>query len=238
MKLKILFFIAMILLLTSAPVRAQSDNPPIPNPPASGRYVLDQLNWLTADQEGLINNLAAQLDQNGLAILEVVTLSNCGSDKTAYRKSILHSWKMGHTGKEDGLLILVCWYGGDKSRRSVEQEFGSGLNSFLTGEKTDQIARQRFVPAFQQNRPGDGLIAMVQDYDSLLRKGPAKSSGFNFDPDSLGFFLIVGLGIAAILFSQRRKGSSQGDTYYGDYGGGGYDGGGGGSDGGGSSTGF
>lgn len=237
MRAKVVFFITIVLTFLAIPVRAQGDNPPIPHPPSSGSYVLDQINWLSTDQEGVINNLASQLDKNGLAVLEVVTLSNCGRDKTAYRKSILRSWNMGHAGKNDGLLILVCWYDGDKSRRSVEQEFGSGLNKVLTSAKTDQIARQRFVPAFEQNRPGDGLMAMVQDYDSILRKGPAKPSFLSVDPGFLWFFLFVGFGTAFIIFSQKRMGS--GDHYYdGDYSGGGYDGGGGGGDGGGSSTSF
>jgi uncharacterized protein len=236
MRSKVVFFITIILAFLAVPVRAQSDNPPVPNPPSGGKSVVDQLNWLSTDQEDFINNLASQLDKNGLAVMDVVTLSNCGGDKTAYRKSILRSWNMGHAGKNDGLLILVCWHDGDKSRRSVEQEFGSGLTTVLTSTKTDQVARQRFVPAFEQNRPGDGLVAMVKDYDSILRKGPAKPSGSHIDPDLLWFFLIIGFGTAFIIYSRKRAGSS--DSYSdGDYSGGGYDGGGG-SDGGGSSTSF
>jgi uncharacterized membrane protein YgcG len=234
MKTKAVFFITFIFALLSAPVQAQSDNPPIPNRPPNGTYILDELNWLTVDQTAFINSLSTQLDNDGMAVLEIVTLSNCGADKKIYRQSILHSWGIGHPNKNDGLLILVCWYDGDKNRRSVEQEFGSGLNKFLTSEKTDQIAQQRFIPAFQQNRPGDGLVEMVKDYDSIFRKSVQKPSKTNLDSNLILVIVIVTGLFVATLFPKKRKPSDSTGDYYSD---GGFDGGGG-SDGGGSSTSF
>jgi uncharacterized membrane protein YgcG len=151
------------------PAYAQGDEPPIPDGPPQGTYILDLLDWLTSQQETEINALIQSLDQDGLVEIAIVTLDDCGTDKTQYRKSLLQAWRIGQANNDDGLLILVCWYGGDKSRRSVEQEFGSGMNRILSSDITDRVAKENFVPMFQDDRPGDGLVAMVKSYDTILR---------------------------------------------------------------------
>src|SRR5262245_36840588 len=113
------------------PAYAQGNEPPIPDVPPPGTYILDTLNWLTSQQETEMNALIKRLEQDGLAEIVVVTLDDCGTNKTQYRKAVLQTWSIGHAD-DDGLLILVCWYGGDKSRRSVEQEFGPRLNEILS----------------------------------------------------------------------------------------------------------
>lgn len=174
MKKNLLIWLILLLMIV-IPARAQGSEPPIPSAPPDGMYILDELGWLTDAQERNINNTIVALDRDGLAEIAVVTLNNCGSDKEAFRKSLFNSWGIGHTDDNDGLLILVCWYEGDSSRRSVEQVYGPGLNGILSSEKTAQIAQDEFVPSFQADKPGDGLVDIVIRYDMLLR-GQAGSS--------------------------------------------------------------
>ena len=235
--------------VTSFPVGAQGGDPPIPEPPPAGTYVLDQLDWLSADQEATINRLAARLDQEGKAVINVATLTDCGSDKTLYRKSILQNWALGHPGKDNGLLILVCWYGGDPNLRSIEQEYGTGLGNLLSSQVTDQVASEQFVPSFRDNDPGTGLVSMVRVYDSMIANGDPGE--VNQDPGNnggsgipFGFLGMLALVVISMFFRGNRNGQQGG--YYGTPGGyyGGSDygdssgGGGGSGDGGGSSTGF
>jgi uncharacterized membrane protein YgcG len=159
----------IVFLLIAIPVHAQGSEPPIPSVPPKGTYVLDELDWLTEAQERNINNTVLQLDRDGLAEIAVVTMNNCGADKEAFRKSLFDTWGIGHVDDNDGLLILVCWYEGDASRRSVEQIYGPGLNGVLSSQKTDRVAQDEFVPAFQANKPGDGLVNMIRSYNILLR---------------------------------------------------------------------
>ncbi len=157
-------------MLVSQRALAQGAEPPIPPTPAVGSFVLDTLNWLTPDQETEINNINKNLDADGITQIAVVTLDDCGPDKKTFRYHLFNTWGIGHANDNDGLLILLCWYGGDKTRRSVEQEVGRGLESTLPSALTDSIAQKCFVTAFQENHPGEGLVAMVKSYDSLLRK--------------------------------------------------------------------
>src|SRR5215211_5263447 len=164
-----IFIWLTLLALITIPVHVQESEPPIPTAPPDGTYILDKLDWLTSDQEASINSTIKRLDNDEVAEIAVVTLNDCGSDKEAFRKTLFDTWGIGHRDDNDGLLILVCWYDGDASRRSVEQLYGRGLNGMLTSQKTDQTAQKNFVPAFQQGKPGDGLVGMLRAYNVLLR---------------------------------------------------------------------
>lgn len=245
---RILITVGLICLLSSS-VHAQSDLPPIPAAPGSGNYVIDQLDWLTGKEEFDLNAITQQLDQQGIAQIEVVTLNDCGSDKLAFRKQLFDTWGIGHSNDHDGLLILVCWYNGDPARLSVEQLYGPGLNGILSASKTDQIAQQDFVPAFHQNEAGAGLICMVRDYDALFRDSSnplamAIQYWNGLDGGVKAGLVILLLGILYVIrrpfISRSRNSGREGGWYVGNdsdsYGGGGGGFDGGGSDGGGGSS--
>lgn len=166
------------------------ENPPIP-PAPQGTFILDTLDWLTPAQEAEINVINEKLDLEGIAQIAVVTLDDCGADKKKFRHELFNTWGIGHANDNDGLLILVCWYGGDKGRRSVEQEIGYGLETTLPGTLTDGVAKQYFVTAFEATHPGEGLVAMVKRYDGLLH--PLSAS------QSLTFIFLGVLGFVAVL---------------------------------------
>jgi uncharacterized protein len=225
--------------LIFTPVHAQAEQPPVPAAPANGGYILDELDWLTPVQESSIESMIRGLDKDGVAEIAVITLNDCGSDKSAFRKQLFDTWGIGHADDNDGLLILVCWYNGDRSRRSVEQLYGPGLNRVLSSSRTDQIAQQDFVPAFQAGNPGDGLVAMVRDYNVELRTSKsALDSITNLDAGLQGilFFFaafIVVLIIRKIFLGALRSGANKDrDNYDGSSGGGDSGFGGGSSDGG------
>jgi len=197
MRIKAVVLTIILLVIISFPVFAQSDLPPIPNSPPSGRYILDELDWLSNEQEAKLNEIIKRLDNDGLAEIAVVTLNDCGTDKKAFRKLLFDTWGIGHTDDNDGLLILVCWYGGDISRRSVEQLYGPGLNRILSPQKTDQMVQNNFVPFFQQDHPGEGVLKMVSIYDQLIRDNLNKPQTTS---QGSGYLLIGFLVFAVSLF--------------------------------------
>ena len=225
MKLHRLFLLLAFASLIFTPVHAQGAEPPIPTAPVDGKYVVDELDWLTGKDEARINAIVSGLDNDGVAEIAVVTLNDCGADKEAFRKELFDTWGIGHADDDDGLLILVCWYGGDESRRSVEQLYGPGLSRALSSSKTDQIAQENLVSAFRLNRPGDGLVEMVKAYDALLRNPMASNDFFtsaitywkSMDGGSqvlLGMIVVVLIiSIKERFFSSSRGGNSNGERY-------------------------
>ena len=144
--------LGFLLLLSFLPfnVLAQGSEPPIPPAPIDGSVVLDTLNWLSSAQEAEINSINKKLDDDGIAQMAVVTLDDCGGDKVKFRNDLFRAWGIGHKNDNDGLLIMVCWYGGDPSRRSVEQTTGLGMEGFLPDELTSKIAKRTLYPLFSR----------------------------------------------------------------------------------------
>ena len=217
-KLWITFGIFMLLILIPSQALAQGVNPPVPPVLSGGNVVLDTLDWLTPSQETEINTINQKLDQEGIAQIAVVTLNDCGEDKQKFRNELFRAWGIGHTDDNDGLLILVCWYGGDQSRRSLEQETGYGLEATLPDVLTSRVVDQEFIPAFQSNRPGDGLIAMVRRYDGILHEKIEISS---IEPinQNLAFLLtgiigfVPGIILAAFYNTTLKARNEQGTSH-------------------------
>jgi uncharacterized membrane protein YgcG len=170
----ILAFVMSLAVL--APAYAQAQNPPFPPLPLPHEFTSDTLHWLGPSQAQEINSIAGKLDSDGLSVIFVVTQNDCGPDSAQYKTDLFRTWRIGHYATNDGLLIMVCWYGGDKSRRGLAQETGTGLEATITDIQSSQIAKRYFVPAFQGNtdavasgRAGLALVDMVKAYDALLR---------------------------------------------------------------------
>lgn len=194
MRLAVLAFLAVALLLPVVGVAAQSE-PPIPPVPVNGNYVVDQLNWLTPAQVAEINKVVRSLDQEGLAQIAVLTINDCGSDVSKYRYDVFNKWHIGHANDNDGLLIAVCWFNGDKAKRTVAQETGLGMEGTLPDTLVNKVAKEVFRPYSAVNKYGDGLVAMVHTYDTIIRKGdynkaiasavqPLKDNGTYVDPNA------------------------------------------------------
>jgi uncharacterized membrane protein YgcG len=173
----------------------------------------------------------------GKAQIYTATLDDCGNDKTQYRRDIFNAWNIGAQKSDGGLLILVCWYGGDKSRRSVEVKTDEKMQRVISDALTAATAQNNFVPAFKENRPGAGLVKMVSVFDSAIR-GKASTLSFPVSWTEIKpfLFILVVIFVIAIMLKGKKGNGGDGSWYGGFDGGGGGDSGGG--DGGGSSTSF
>jgi uncharacterized protein len=244
MKHRLFTILGILSLFLTKHVHAQSGEPPIPNLPSANEYVLDTLNWLSDAQEQEIDIIARQLDVEGKAQIYVATLDDCGSNKTQYRRDIFDAWNIGSQKQNGGLLILVCWYEGDTSQRSVEIKTDEKMQRIISDALTAAITEKEFVPAFQENQPGVGLVEMVITFDNIIRNHkPAVAVASSPRDINVGWF-VIGLTIVLILLNRVFKAGAGGGWFGGgDFGSGGSfggdsGGGSGGSDGGGSSTSF
>lgn len=77
---------AAISFIAWVPARAQGSEPPIPERPPQGTYILDTLNWLSVDQESETNEMINRWDK------ECIALKDCGADKVSYRKSLFQTF--------------------------------------------------------------------------------------------------------------------------------------------------
>lgn len=182
----ILLLVVLMSLIMVPVIGAQGSEPPqVPPPPANGWFVLDQLGWFTPAQVDLLNKKILKLKQETTAEIGVVTLNDCGGDHPKFRNDLFRKWGIGNKAKNNGLLILVCWQDGGKSR-TLEQEVGYGLEGSIPDLKTSLVAKQFFVSLFKQDGvaadkkrtdvqiivsgdAGQALMNMVLAYESIIR---------------------------------------------------------------------
>lgn len=169
--LAVLIIALAFIASPSVDVSAQGGMPPVPPVPVNGNVVVDELGWFTPDQIAEINKVAGSLDRDGLGQIGVLTKDDCGPDVSKYRYQVFNSWGIGHRGKNDGLLIAICWYGGDKEKRVVAQETGKQTEGPLPDVLTNKVAKEVLRPYIAQNKKGAGIVAMVHVYDEIYRGG-------------------------------------------------------------------
>jgi len=74
------------------------------------------------------------------------------------------------------------------------------LEKVLSDTLTSQVAKRLFVPAFQEKRPGDGLVAMVREYADILQQGAQNPSSMQAYQPKYGYLAVGVLGIIPGLF--------------------------------------
>lgn len=135
-------------------------------------YVYDQGNFLSDDQEDVINNLLVQLEEKTAIEFAVITIPSLNS-LTIEQYSVRLANKLG-IGKEDynnGILFLIS-----KTDEEARLEIGTGLQGFLTDSVSGEILRKQFIPSREKGNYDDACFNTV---NAVIRK-IADSGEYNF----------------------------------------------------------
>lgn len=183
---------------------------------------------------------------NQIAILIVPSLE--GEVIEEYGLKVAEAWKLGTSGKDNGIIILVSI--GDRKMRI---EVGQGLEGPLPDAMTNRIIRNEMAPAFRRNDYDGGMIAATNAVIAATKgeyKGEGTRGGRNSGKSRFPIWLIVFIIIGISSIFSRRNGGGRtggwssgggffmgggGGSWGGGGGGGGFSGGGGSFGGGGSS---
>lgn len=138
----------------------------LPNPAAADRFVLDQADLLTDQQEAEITVLAQGLYADLGVDLNVVTVDAVHSGSTKdLATELFNTWRIGDPERNTGLLVLLSL--GD---RRLEMETGYGLESALPDGWLGQMQQVDMVPLFKQGEYGLGLVRGVEALDERMRQ--------------------------------------------------------------------
>ncbi len=207
-------------------------------PPLKGR-INDYAGLLEEGQKAQLEYVLARYEEetsNQIAVLIVPSLE--GEDIEAFSMMVAEAWKIGHKGKDNGVIIVIAL----RDRR-IRIEVGYGLEGVLTDVEASRIIRTVFVPAF---RRGDyfggiasGIHAVIQATKGEFR-GVQGQKGDPYWAEALlllflflivlfsrfGRFMLVG-GMMDTMFGGRMGRGGLGGGFSGFRGGGGGFGGGG-----------
>lgn len=227
--------------------------PPSPEP----HYVQDQSGWLVADAFTSLDLKLEQFerDTSNQVVVAIYPQLPQGEELFDYSQRLFNAWKIGQTGKNNGVLLLVF-----DADRKIRIHTGYGAEGALPDARANQIIRNVIAPRIQA---GDKEAAINGGADAIMAslKGEYVGDGkTNLDEEGktggsawplvflLGFVLLgfrfpVLFQVVEVIFSAMGSSSSRGGgSSWGGGGssssGGGFSGGGGRSGGGGASGGW
>ena len=173
-------------------------------PPLTGR-VVDLARVLPHDR---VQSLTAQLatheaqSSNQVVVLTIPSLE--GDSLEAFSHRVATTWKLGHKGTDNGVLLLVVI-----AERKVRIEVGYGLEGVLTDIKSAQIIRNEVVPRFRSGDMLGGVVAGVQAIVKTIEgtyQAPEQATPRQ-DGDNMGQIMtavIVGLLVGLVFMNVHR----------------------------------
>lgn len=218
-------FLAAALFLLCAPAA-----------PAPAADALPEHRGYVTDAAGVMGEWAARtealcrgIERETTAEIAVLTVRTTGPfPAQQYAQDVFDRWKIGKKGKDNGVLLLVA-----VDDRRLWIATGYGVEGELPDGKVGEIRDTVMLPAFRQNRYGEGIYLGVAAVGRILGAGTDVPAGKERPhvrlPFSLLLFaLVVGFFIVRSLlawpFGRRRGG--RGGWHVGGFGGGGFGGGG------------
>jgi uncharacterized protein len=201
-------FIATILALLTIPLLTYAYTSP-------GRpqgFVNDFAHVMGETEIQNIESKLTALKQSTGIEMAVVTVSSLGDETVeTYAVKLFEEWGIGERGKDTGLLLLVA-----PIDRAVRIEVGYGMEGAVTDIQSGNIIREVMIPAFKENKFGEGisegvdaLIAVIQKspegkkYSETPTESPSSRSNFNFAP--IFFFGIFALNIFAHFLGKSKS---------------------------------
>ena len=120
-------------------------------------YVYDQGEFISDDQEAVINNLLDQLEEKTtveFAVITIPSLNNLTIEQ--YAVKLANELGIGKAEEDNGILLLVS-----KTDEKVRLEIGRGLQGFLTDSVSGRILDKYFVPSREKGNYDDACFNTV-----------------------------------------------------------------------------
>lgn len=141
-----------------APTTVAEQEVGFPNPDS---YIVDQSDVLSESAENALFQKLKAFDEK--AQIAVVTLKTTGRmDEKQYAIKLAEKWKVGHAGKDNGVIFLIVT--GD---RKLRIEVGRGLEGSLNDSKAGRILDEHVVPELKNNNWEKGIINGV---DAIIKE--------------------------------------------------------------------
>lgn len=178
--------------------------------PALSARVTDLTGTLTPAQRTTLENAAAAIERDKGAQVAILLLPTTQPETIEqFGIRLAESWKIGHKGRDDGLIVIVA-----KDDRKVRVEVGYGLEGAIPDALARRVIAERMAPRFRQGDFAGGLADALDSLDSALAvpgavmAAPAPAGTGDAGvvggerPDWMPwlFMVIVGAGVLRLIF--------------------------------------
>ncbi len=160
----------------------------IANPRASGGWVTDQAQVISADGERQLNQLLTRLDAKTQVEMAVVTVAESlhPEPPRTFGKTLFNTWGIGKAEVNNGVLLLVAV--GD---RRIEILTGTGMGTRLPDSYVHDLIQSQIKPAFQQGNLEAGIVRGVNHI-------AAKLIGSDLDRPVADWVVLLIIGIGTV----------------------------------------
>ena len=205
-------------------------------PKLTGR-VVDNAHLLSSNDKAKITNAIKRFESGTGGQMAVLTIPSLnGEVLEEFSIKVADKWKIGHKGKDNGLILLIA-----KKERKIRFEVGSGWEGVINDARTGDIIRE-MKPYFKSKQFKDGILFAINKAHKDIT---GKKLGISFTHHKKGKksfaryfpFIFIILFFIISFFSRSSSNTYTGRGYKtrrrfwlggGGFGGGGFSGGGGG----------
>jgi uncharacterized protein len=151
--------------------------------PSSQGRVSDFANVISQEYKEKIAAVLAELEVRTSAEIAVVTRESIAPyDEFQYAQKVFDEWKIGKSGKDNGVLILVA-----VKERAWRIHTGYGVEGILPDSLCSSIGQNQMIPFLKKGDYSQGLYAAVTAISSVIAKDAGASlstlEGIEFAPD-------------------------------------------------------
>ena len=146
--------------------------------PSYEGYVTDPAKLFSPEEKANLEQILTQIEHNTTAEIAVVTAPSLdGLSVEDYSIQLAEQWKVGKKDIDNGLIILIA-----PNERAYRIEVGYGLEGLLPDSLTGRLGREILVPAFKEERYGEGTLELVKTLQGLLEDNPEIVSRYRLSP--------------------------------------------------------
>ncbi len=174
------------------------------NYPILTKYVTDQADILSNEEEQKLNERAKQIEEQTTAEIAIVTINSLeGISKEQYATELFEKAGIGKKEKDNGLLILIA-----KEEREYRVEVGYGLEEFIPDSSKIIIGTQILEPYFKQDKFGEGIYNALDTIQIMItgQEYTEKESDTSSTWSLIKIVLIIFFFILIIIAQSRRRG--------------------------------
>lgn len=204
---------ALLLLMTLGWTATQALADDLAAIPPLQSHVTDKAGMLTAQQRDTLDQVLKDYETRTGSQVAVLLLSSTAPEAIEqYGIRVAEAWKLGRSGVDDGVILIVAKDNPSSLRRS-RIEAGRGVQGSLTDAQSKRILQDVIAPHFRQNDFYGGLVAGVASITGLLdaeklapqqaRQQSQEGGGINW-----GSVVIILLFIVVSTFLRSRGGRS------------------------------
>ena len=195
----------------------------LPKRPEPSTLVNDFAGILSDQDKALLENKLVAFDDSTSSQLCIVILKTLdGEPASSYAPELFNFWKIGHEGRNNGILILVSM---DSHEAFINT--GYGMEEFVPDIMAGRIVKEDLLPYFKKELYYEGLDKASTDLMQML-KGTFKGFKKKNPKQKIPPMAILVLIIIAVILISKSKGGGGGGHYMRTFGGAGLGGFGGG----------